>query len=59
MIQITKNKVIIDRKKWDDLKKDDYFKELVNILEESEELEQAKKETTSHIKLHDYIKSNR
>jgi len=58
MLQISKNKVIIDRKKWDDLKKDNYFKDFVDVLEESEELKQAKKGATSFIRLRDYI-SNR
>jgi hypothetical protein len=57
MLQIKKDKVIISRKKWDELKKNDYYKEIIEVLEDSEELEKAKKETTSFIKLKDYIKT--
>ena len=56
VLQFKKDSVIISRKKWEELKKDNYYKELIEILEDSDELEKAKKETTSFIKLKDYIK---
>jgi len=56
VLQIKKDKVIISRKKWDELKKDAYYKELIEVLEDSDELEKAKKEATSFINLKDYIK---
>ncbi len=55
MLQVKKNSVIISRKKWEELKKNDYFKEIIEVLEDSEELEKAEKETSSFIKLRDYI----
>jgi hypothetical protein len=56
MLQVKKDKVIISRKKWEELRNNDYYKELIEVLEDSEELEIAKKETNSFIKLKDYIK---
>ena len=56
VLQFKKDSVIISRKKWEELKKDDYYKELIEILEDSDELEKAKRETTSFTKLKDYIK---
>ena len=49
MLEINKDTVIISRKKWDELKKNDYYREIIEVLEK------AKKETTSFIKLKDYI----
>jgi hypothetical protein len=56
MLEINKDTVIISRKKWDELKKNDYYREIIEVLEDSEELEKAKKETTSFVRLKDYIK---
>lgn len=56
MLEIKKDKVIISRKKWEELKKNDYYKELIEVLEDSEELERAKKETLSYTSLRDYLK---
>jgi hypothetical protein len=55
MIEINKDSVIISRKKWDELKKNDYYREIIEVLEDSEELEKAKKETTSFVTLKDYL----
>jgi len=57
MLQLNKNNIIISRKSWEELRKNDYFRELIEVLEDSEELEKAKKESNSFMKLRDYIKN--
>ena len=57
VLQVKKNSIIISRKKWEELRKDSYYKDLIEILEESDELEKAKKETSSFTNLREYIKS--
>ena len=36
MLEINKDTVIISRKKWDELKKNDYYREIIEVLEDSE-----------------------
>lgn len=56
MVLVDKNHVIISKKTWNILKKDKDYKELIEIIEETAQLEKAKKETTHLIKFEDYLK---
>ena len=56
MLQVSNNHVIIPLRFWNELKKNDYFRELIEVLEDSKDFEEAKKETTSFINLNDYMK---
>ncbi len=56
MLQVSKDNVIIPLRFWNELKKNDYFRELIEVLEDSKDFEEAKKETTSFINLNDYMK---
>lgn len=56
MVLVDKKQVTISRKAWDILKKDKDYKELLEIIEETAELEKAKKESKYFIKLEDYLK---
>ncbi|MBX7045980.1 MAG: hypothetical protein K1X86_09095 [Ignavibacteria bacterium] len=59
MIEISKTKVTIPVATWNELKKDDYFKELIDVLEDSLKLEKAKKETKSFVDFRDYDKKRK
>ncbi len=41
MITFTDKEVIISRETWEEYRKDDYFREVLDILEDSVELEKA------------------
>ena len=56
MVLVEKNQVVISKKTWDILKKDKDYKELLEVIEETAELEKAKKESKYFIKLDDYLK---
>jgi len=56
MLQVSNNNVIIPLRFWNELKKNDYFRELIEVLEDSKDFEEAKKETTSFLNLNDYMK---
>lgn len=56
MVLVDKKQVTISRKAWDILKKDKDYKELLEIIEETAELEKAKKESRYFLKLEDYVK---
>lgn len=45
MIQTTKNKVILSRETWEELKHSDYFKELIEVIEDREQLRDAKQKS--------------
>jgi hypothetical protein len=55
-MEVKKNNVVIPLEMWNELKEIDYFKELIEVLEDSRELEKAKSKTKSFINLEDYIK---
>ena len=57
MIQIKKNNVVIPIKTWNELKENDFFKDLIEVLEDSELLEKTKKESKGFIDLDDYIRN--
>lgn len=59
MITYEKDRVIIPRKTWDKYKKDDYFKELFEVLQDSEELDIAIENSTEMIDLRDYDRKRR
>ncbi len=59
MITYEKDRVIIPRKTWDKYKKDDYFKELFEVLQDSEELDKAIENSTEMIDLRDYDRKRR
>ncbi len=56
MIEIKKDIVLIPLSTWNELKKIDYFKEIIEVLEDSALLEKTKKESTNSIDLDEYIK---
>lgn len=55
-MEVKKNSVVIPLEMWNELKEIDYFKELIEVLEDSRELEKAKVKTKSFMNLDDYIK---
>ncbi|MEO8210762.1 MAG: hypothetical protein ABI840_09370 [bacterium] len=59
MIEIRKNSVIIPLTIWNELKKDAYLKEMLEILEDSKAFAKAKKETTHFIDFKEYDKKRR
>lgn len=56
MVLVDKKQVTITRKTWDILKKDKDYKELLEIIEETAELERAKKDSKYFLKIDDYLK---
>ena len=56
MIEIKKDFVLIPLSTWNELKKIDYFKEIIEVLEDSEILENTKKESNGSIDLDEYIR---
>lgn len=54
MIVETEERVSFSRKTWDDLRQDDYFREVIEIIEAREALEVAKQETTHFVDLDEY-----
>jgi len=53
---ITKDKVTFSRKTWEELRKDEYTREVIELIEDSESLIKAKKETKYMIDLDEYHK---
>lgn len=56
MIEIDNDKVTFSRKTWESLKNDNYFRELIEVIEDREELEKAIEETESYISYDEYRK---
>ena len=56
MVSIEKNKVIISKRTWSDLKQRREFRELIEVIEDTAELEKAKKDAKHFIRLEDYLK---
>ncbi len=50
----TKTKVTFSRKTWEELRKDDYFRELIEVIEDREAFYKAKEETTDIIDFKEY-----
>lgn len=53
-MEVTKDNVIIPRKLWDELKSDDYFRELIEIIEDGEDLKLAEEESDYFIDYDEY-----
>jgi len=56
MVSIEKNKVIISKRTWSDLKQRREFRELIEVIEDTAELEKAKKDAKHFIRLEVYLK---
>ncbi|HAX48039.1 MAG TPA: hypothetical protein PK605_14045 [Ignavibacteria bacterium] len=56
MVLVDKKQVIISKKTWDILKKDKEYKELLEVIEETAELEKAKKDSNYFLNIDDYKK---
>ena len=56
MITIDKDKITIPRKSWDRIKKDDYYRELIEVLIDSEDLLDAQESDNEFTSLRDYDK---
>lgn len=56
MLQVLNKNVIIPLAFWNELKKNDYFRELIEVLEDSKDFDEAKKESVSFTDINDYIK---
>ncbi len=54
MITIDKEKVHIPRKTWDRISKDDYYRELIETLIDSEDLLDAQESDSEFVSLRDY-----
>jgi hypothetical protein len=59
MLQVLNKNVIIPLKFWNELKDNDYFRELIEVLEDSKDFYEAKKESTSFIDINDYMKKRK
>lgn len=59
MITFEKDKVIIPRKSWDKLNKSSYYHELIEVLIDSEELQDAINNSTEMIDLKEYDRNRR
>ncbi|MBK8553359.1 MAG: hypothetical protein IPL53_20765 [Ignavibacteria bacterium] len=55
MIQIRKKEIVIPLTTWNELKRNDYFKDIIEVLEDSVLLEKTKKESKGFIDLDEYI----
>jgi len=53
---ITKDKVTFSRKTWEELRADEYTRELIELIEDRETLLKSKKETKYFIDLDEYHK---
>lgn len=51
---LTKDTVSFSRKTWEELRNDEYFRELIEIVEDREALIEAKNETDGFVDLDDY-----
>lgn len=56
MVLVDKKQVIITKKTWDILKKDKDYKQLLEVIEETAELEKAKKDSNYFLNIDDYLK---
>jgi hypothetical protein len=56
MIEVLDDKVTFSRDTWEELKNDDYFRELIEVIEEREALAIAKENTNSFVDLDEYHK---
>ncbi len=56
MVLVDKKQVTITRKTWDILKKDKDYKELLEVIEETAELEKAKKDSKYFLNIDDYLR---
>jgi hypothetical protein len=59
MLEITKEKVIFSRKTWEDLKSDDYYREVIEAIEDREDLLKAIQETEYITDFKEYDKQRR
>jgi hypothetical protein len=59
MIEVSKNKVMFSRNTWDTLKENDYFREIIDAIEDREELLEAEKETKTLSDFREYDKKRR
>lgn len=57
MIELKDNKIMIPIETWEKLKEDEYFHELIQILEDSEILKQAIEDTEYFIDFDEYLKN--
>jgi len=56
MIKIDKDNVTITRDTWEELRNDEYFRELIEVLEDSEDLQNAIDETDELLDFDEYDK---
>jgi len=56
MLELSEDKVIFSRETWEDLKQDNYFRELIEVIEDREELLKAIKETEYFVDYEEYRK---
>jgi hypothetical protein len=56
MVLVDKKQVTITRKTWDILKKDKDYKELLEVIEETAELEKAKRDSKYFLNIDDYLR---
>lgn len=59
MIQTTKTKVVFSRETWDELYKIDYYREVLEAIEDREELKKAIEETEYTIDYEEYKKQRK
>jgi len=59
MIEIDDDKVIFSRKTWEDLKSDNYYREVIEAIEDREDLLKAIEETEYVVDFKEYDKKRR
>ncbi len=57
MLEISKDKVVIPREIWEELRKNNYFRELIEVIEDREALQKAIEETEYFVDYDEYKKT--
>ena len=56
MLEISEDKVVIPRETWEELRKNNYFRELIEVIEDREALQKAIEETEYFVDYDEYKK---
>jgi hypothetical protein len=59
MMTETKTQVTFSRETWEELRKDDYFRELIEVIKDREAFIKAKEETVEVLDFKEYDKNRR
>jgi len=54
MMTATKKRIVFSRETWEEMRSDDYFREVIEVIEDREALSKAKEQTEYFVDLEDY-----